>query len=98
MARCDTPRAAEPATLDSFVLDYGRRFVRVTRERADGLVEFDFAVGDPDLFLEMILTREAFTDFCITNKVDVLPPRAAPGEGATDWDWRMADATQTRFR
>ncbi|HEY0832364.1 MAG TPA: phenol hydroxylase subunit [Azospirillum sp.] len=93
MARRDTLQAADPAALD-----YGHRFVRVTRERPNGLVEFDFAIGDPDLFLEMILTREAFTEFCIANKVDVLPPRAEPGEGATDWDWRMADATRSRFR
>lgn len=92
MARCDTPRAADPATPD-----YERRFVRVTRERANGLVEFDFAIGDPDLFLEMILTREAFTEFCIANKVDVLSPRPPRGE-ADEWDWRIADATNTRFR
>jgi len=40
-----------------------RKFVRVTGERDDGFVEFDFALGEPELFAEMMLTRAAFEDF-----------------------------------
>lgn len=97
MAERDAPPDAEPVTLD-----YRRRFVRLTGERPNGLVEFDFAIGDPDLFLEMILGREAFAEFCAANDVEVLPPRQMPdvdkGLGPDDWDWRLADATHTRFR
>ncbi|MDV7210188.1 phenol hydroxylase subunit [Azotobacter beijerinckii] len=81
-------------------LDIRQRWVRVTGERSNGFVEFDFAIGEPDLCVEMILTPEAFAEFCAANRVEVLPPRA-PGagtEGPSDWDWRLADATQTRFK
>jgi len=93
MAKRDLPPDAVPVTLD-----YRRRFVRLTGERPNGLVEFDFAIGDPELFLEMILSREAFTEFCVANNVEALPPRLAKEDRPDDWDWRLADATHTRFR
>lgn len=39
-------------------------FVRVTGEQAGRFVEFEFAVGDPALSIEMILPRGAFDEFC----------------------------------
>ena len=74
------------------------RFVRVTGERPNGFVEFDFAVGEPDLAVEMILTRAAFAEFCERNAVEILAPQAEPQAAPSDWDWRLADATRTRFR
>ena len=46
------------------LLDIRRRFVRVRREREDGFVEFDFAVGDPELSVGLILRRADFESFC----------------------------------
>ena len=48
-----------------------RRFVRV-RERHDGFVEFDFSIGDPELYVELILTDQAFDEFCEANRVRLL--------------------------
>ena len=48
-----------------------RRFVRI-RERHDGFVEFDFAIGDPELYVELILTDQAFDEFCTANHVQLL--------------------------
>lgn len=81
-------------------LDTRQRWVRVTGERAGGFIEFDFAIGEPDLCVEMILTPEAFAEFCAQNQVEMLPPRApdAGTDEPNDWDWRLADATQTRFK
>lgn len=80
--------------------DTARRFVRVTGERPNGFIEFDFAIGDPELFVELILGREAFGEFCAANAVELLPPRDGQADGKTpdDFDWRLADATHTRFR
>jgi len=80
--------------------DTARRFVRVTGERPNGFVEFDFAIGEPELFAEMILSKEAFEEFCATNAVELLPPGDEPTQEKTpdDFDWRLADATHTRFR
>lgn len=82
-------------------LDTQKRFVRVTGNRGSRFVEFDFAIGEPGLFVEMILTHEAFVEFCATNKVALMPaPTAAMDEddASADWDWRLADATQVRFK
>lgn len=49
-----------------------RKYVRVTGERDDGFVEFDFALGEPELFAEMMLTRAAFEEFCAAQGVVLL--------------------------
>lgn len=82
----------EPATMDTT-----RRFVRLSGERANGFIEFEFAIGEPEVFIEMILDHEAFAEFCATNQVEMLPPRN-PDAPQGDWDWRLADATHTRFK
>jgi phenol hydroxylase P0 protein len=53
------------------------RFVRVTEERADGLVAFEFAIGWPELAVELLLPAPAFAEFCATNRVQRLPTRTA---------------------
>lgn len=58
------------------VCDTSRRYVRVTEERADGLVAFDFSIGWPELSVELMLPRAAFDEFCATNHVVRLEPRA----------------------
>lgn len=77
--------------------DTTRRFVRVTGERPNGFVEFDFAIGEPELFVEMILGRDAFEEFCVANHAERLETDEALAP-ADDWNWRLADATHTRFR
>ena len=78
-------------------MDTTRRFVRLSGERPNGFVEFEFAIGEPEIFVEMILPREAFTEFCVANRVEMLAPRD-PDALYGDWDWRLADATHTRLK
>lgn len=86
--------SAEPPTLDPTL-----RFVRVRHRRPNGLVEFDFAIGEPELFVEMILPSAAFTDFCTHQHAELLADEpSSPGAPQDDWDWRMTDATHTRFK
>lgn len=40
-----------------------RRFIRVRQLRTDGFVEFDFAIGDAELCVELILPQAAFEAF-----------------------------------
>lgn len=54
-------------------------YVRVTRTDKPGYVEFQYAIGDPTLHLDMILPCEAFTEFCARHAVVRLP---APDEVA----------------
>jgi phenol hydroxylase P0 protein len=48
------------------------RFVRVKEVRADGLVCFEFAIGWPELFVDLMLPKPAFDDFCARNQVQLL--------------------------
>ena len=50
---------------NSFSFDASRRFVRVRNYRPDGFVEFDFAIGDPALSVQLILPRAAFDAFSL---------------------------------
>jgi phenol hydroxylase P0 protein len=93
--------------------DTRRRFVRVVERRPDGFVEFHFSIGDPSLFVEMLLSGPAFDEFCASNAVDVLGPLDAvhddPLAGVVDDDtdevdgavaafaWTVHDATHRRF-
>ena len=91
----------EPLETTPAALDVRKRYVRITGSRGGEFVEFDFAIGEPELFVEMILTYEAFIEFCTVNQVDVLPPQTGAVEAdseAAEWNWRLADATKVRFR
>lgn len=78
--------------------DPARRFVRIVEERADGMVEFHFAVGEPELFVEMMLPRTAFEEFCAHQGVqptsEVLLPAESGGEGQS---WTLHDARAQRL-
>jgi phenol/toluene 2-monooxygenase (NADH) P0/A0 len=65
-----TATAATPIPVDTLpVCDTTRRFVRVIEERSDGLVAFEFAIGWPELSVELLLPAPAFAEFCVTNRV-----------------------------
>ena len=66
----------------------GQACVRVTRWREDGFVEFDFSLGDADLYLEMILPRKAFEEFCTAYAVAYL----------SDSDAALLDADRRKWR
>ncbi|NMG64732.1 phenol hydroxylase [Azoarcus indigens] len=90
--------SATPAT--STAIDVSRKFVRLIERRADGLVEFEFAIGEPELCAELLLPEAAFQAFCQRNAVTELPARAPveAGEAAADWNWSLHQATHQRFR
>lgn len=44
------------------------RYVRVRRRTAN-FVEFDFAIADPSVYIELILPPRAFEEFCSNNRV-----------------------------
>ena len=48
-------------------------YVRVTRTDRPGYVEFQYAIGDPALHLDMILPPAAFAEFCARHQVVRLP-------------------------
>ena len=72
-------------------VDLNRKFVRLIERRPDGFVEFEFAIGDPALCVELMLKEGDFHTFCLTNDVIVLA-EADAGQG--DWAARLNRASQ----
>jgi len=65
-----------------------QRYVRIKDETDNGLVEFDFAIGSPDLFAELILPKAAFEEFCIRNQVNFM----------TEEECEMVDQEMEKWR
>ncbi|MDR2011574.1 MAG: phenol hydroxylase subunit [Rhodanobacter sp.] len=81
--------------------DPERKFIRVTSIHARGFVEFEFSIGDPQLFVEMILPRAEFEQFCRDQHVQPTHgalPQAAAGSAEHEWDWSLRTAREQRFR
>jgi len=78
--------------------DTTRKFVRVRGERGDGFIEFEFAVGEAELFAELILQRDAFIAFCEDNRVTLLHEEKILKPDEVDWSWSLHDATTARFK
>ena len=77
-----TPTTPPPTDLPQ--VDTTRRFVRVTEERADGLVAFEFSIGWPELAVELLLPAKAFAEFCAVNQVQRLAPRTETTDPAPE--------------
>lgn len=71
------------------------RFVRLTRRRDGGFIEFDFAIGDPEIFVELVMPRAAYEEFCRHQDVVHLPATGAEAPQARD-DWRHARLSSVR--
>ncbi|HEY8907493.1 MAG TPA: phenol hydroxylase subunit [Rhodoferax sp.] len=85
------------------IFDVKRKFVRVKGVMPNGFIEFEFAVGEPEVFVELVMPKPAFDEFCRNNQVETLgtaAPRAADAAEAADADfhWSLHQATHQRFR
>ena len=56
-------------------IDISKRYIRLIEERDNGFVEFEFAIGEPELFVELVLPRAAFEEFSKEHEAIQLPPR-----------------------
>ncbi|WP_205342859.1 phenol hydroxylase subunit [Denitrificimonas caeni] len=45
------------------------KYIRVRSKPDARFVEFDFAIGEPSLFVELIMPPAVFEDFCTNNNV-----------------------------
>lgn len=77
-------------------VDMNRKYVRLVERRPDGLVEFEFSISDPQIFVEMLLPEAAYEDFCRMNRV-ILLDRPDDGDGG-NFNWTLHEATHQRFR
>lgn len=77
--------------------DTCRKLVRVNGER-HGMVDFDFAVGDLALSVEMMLPKRDFERFCeeqgailVTEEKPALPGVSAEDDAAAAMSWMPSD-------
>jgi len=56
----------------SEVSPFKNKYVHVTDVKSSGLVEFDFAIGDPCMYVELALPKKQFDEFCVRNEVQHL--------------------------
>lgn len=76
--------------------DTSKRFVRLIEKREDGFVEFEFAVGEPEIFAEMMLAEKDFIIFCQDQQVVMIDENSNPIDHENGFEWRMRDATHKR--
>lgn len=77
-------------------IDQTTRYVRETGRVADRFVEFQFSIGDPTLYLEMILPEAAFHEFCAVQRAVRLTPEQGAHVDADRLKWRENQALSTR--
>lgn len=69
-------------------------YVRRTGVNSFGMIEFDFSIGDPALYVEMILPEQAFAEFCAHNHVQFLTQEQAAAIDADREKWRTGETTE----
>ncbi len=69
------------------------KFVRVRSQANARFVEFDFAIGDPKLFIELVLPQRAFEAFCTTNQVVHMTEEEGQIVDAEFDKWRYGEET-----
>jgi len=67
------------------------RYVRITERMANGCIAFDFAVGSPDLFVELVLPEDAFEAFCRTNRAVHMTPEESAIVDREMRKWRYGE-------
>lgn len=72
--------------------DTEKRYVRLVERRPDGFVEFEFSVGEPEVYAEMILREEDFEEFCKKEKVIMIDEQSNPVDHSNDFEYRLRDA------
>lgn len=67
------------------------RYVRIRRTLNEKFIEFDFAIGDPCLYVELILPKEAFHIFCRQNNAVMMTQEQAELVDADMAKWRYGE-------
>ena len=68
------------------------RFVRVTNPDREGFVEFNFSIGGPEIYLEMILAKPDFEAFRKEQGAVLLTPEQEEAVDRVDARWQFGEA------
>ncbi len=88
-------RQADPHTDPSQPTPFEQlvKYIRVRSTEQARFVAFDFAIGDPSLFVELVMPRGAFEQFCKTNAVVPMSARQMALVDAEMDKWRYGEDT-----
>ncbi|WP_299183978.1 phenol hydroxylase subunit [uncultured Neptuniibacter sp.] len=69
------------------------KYIRVRSAKGARFVEFDFAIGDPSLFVELVMPQGAFDHFCEKNEVVHMTTEQMQAVDAEMEKWRYGEET-----
>ena len=69
------------------------KYIRIRSEPGARFVEFDFAINDPTLYVELIMPPQSFADFCRHNEVVEMSAAQMAQNDAEAEKWRYGDNT-----
>lgn len=69
-------------------MDELKKYIRITGDRNAKFVEFDFAINDPSLFVELVLPKDAFEKFCLIHQVIEMDADQQALNDAQENKWR----------
>ena len=78
---------------DKPVFEQLTKYIRVRSSENSRFVEFDFAIGDPSLFVELIMPHAAFEHFCQANDVVVMTREQQDAVDSEMEKWRYGEET-----
>lgn len=88
-----TLRSINGNAVNSDAFDPRNKYIRIRSEPGARFVEFDFAIGDPSLFVELALPRAAFKKFCQINAVVHMTEEQSAAVDSEMQKWRYGEET-----
>lgn len=70
-----------------------KRYIRVRSQPGDRFIEFDFAIDQPELFVELIMPRSVFEIFCLEQSVIEMSEEQIAIIDAESAKWRYGEDT-----
>lgn len=77
----------------AYGLDSLTKYVRVRSPEGARFVEFDFAIADPELFVELIMPKPVFDAFCKKHQVKYMTTEQMAAVDAEMEKWRYGEQT-----
>ena len=68
-----------------------QKYIRIRSEPDAKFVMFDFAIGDPSLYVELVLPPAAFKAFCDNNQVIPMSAEQMTKNDAEEDKWRYGE-------
>ena len=79
--------------MHSFEVGEKKKYIRVRNVLRDQFVEFDFAIDDPRLYVELIMPKAQFSEFCAANRVVEMTPEQCQLVDDDAEKWRYGKET-----